>query len=93
MPRRSHATPSCRPLRSTVTLNSDQTARHARRGSAKPSSFASHEARLTAAIEDMSVAEALDLATASRADMALALERLRGGCADLIRMELEHHPD
>lgn len=54
---------------------------------------ASHRERIATAQADMQALDTLDLATASRADMALAIERLRGGFADLIRMELEHHPE
>lgn len=71
-------------------MNRDQPARHAR-PSPDPRSYASHEDRLTAAIQDLAAVNALDLTTASRTELALALERLRGGCADLIRMESEHH--
>jgi hypothetical protein len=52
-----------------------------------------HLERLATALEDLTAAEALDLATADRATMALALERMRGGLADVIRMEKEHHPE
>lgn len=75
-------------------MNSSQrdersTARH--RGEARPRY--SHADRLATAQADLAAAEEVDLARATRAEMALAFERLRGGLADVIRMELEHHPE
>ena len=53
----------------------------------------SHCDRIATARNDLAAVDALDLATASRAELALAIERLRGGYADLMRMALDHHPD
>jgi hypothetical protein len=64
------------------------TPRH--RGEARPRY--SHHERLAAAQEDLDSVADIDLATATRAQMALAFERIRGGLADVIRMEMEHHP-
>lgn len=64
------------------------TPRH--RGEAHPRY--SHHERLAAAQEDLDSVADIDLATATRAQMALAFERIRGGLADVIRMEMEHHP-
>jgi hypothetical protein len=51
-----------------------------------------HIERLATAQEDLDAAESLNLAVADRATLALAFERMRGGLADVIRMEREHHP-
>jgi len=53
----------------------------------------SHGDRLATAQADLAAAEGINLATAPRAEMALAFERIRGALADVIRMELEHHPE
>ncbi len=73
---------------------SDDRANDHRSGACQSSSGQdrSHRSRLTAAQEDLNATKDLDLATADRATMALAIERMRGGLADLIRMEREHHP-
>ncbi len=52
----------------------------------------SHRSRLTTAQEDLDATKGLDLATAGRSDMALAIERLRGALTEMIRCEREHHP-
>lgn len=54
--------------------------------------YCAHLPRLKTAQDDLAAANELDLSTADRTTMALAFERLRGGAAELIRMELEHHP-
>ncbi len=56
---------------------------------AEPQSI--HCGRLLSAEADLDATRSVDLATASRADLALAIERLRGALAELIRSEHEHH--
>lgn len=52
-----------------------------------------HLSRLAIADQDFAAADSVDVATASRVDLALAFEQLRSAFNELRLMEREHHPD